>query len=453
MRIEKDLIGTREIPDEALYGIHSLRAKENFPFFSPFPVEWYCAVGTVKLAVYQTIENFYLATEKKFGHKKVLHKVIKAEELKALIEVASEMAEGKYFEHFIVPGISGGAGTSINMNVNEILANTALLKTGKLRGDYTSIDPIEDANLYQSTNDVIPTSLKVAVIRLLEDLENSINNLRLQVETLEKEHRDTLRIAYTQMQEAVLSSYGRLFSTYNEALLRDWWRISRCFERIKTVNLGGSAVGTAITVPRYMVMETVKTLQKLTGLPITRAENLSDATSNLDSLVEVHATLKAHSVNLEKIVSDVRLLGSDLGPKEMTLPQKQPGSTIIPGKVNPVIVEFVVSAMHKVRANDVLIASLCSKGCLDLNAYIPAIGCAMLESIKLLIAANKTLLDNLFTGLLIHAEKAMKKVLNSPSITTALLAYIGYNTATRLALEMKESGSDIYQANETSTCG
>ena len=448
IRLEKDFIGEREIAGDALYGIHSVRASENFPDKTPFPEEWYRAVGTVKLAVYQTIEKFYQAVQNKHGSRNILIKKIEPKVLRALLDAATEVTEGKHREHFIVPAISGGAGTSINMNVNEIIANAALIKLGRNPGEYSVVDPVEDANKYQSTNDVIPTSLKVAAIRLLELLEESINNLRMKIEGIEKETRNSLRTAYTQMQEAVPSSYGRLFSTYNEALSRDWWRVSKCFERIKVVNIGGSAVGTALTVPRFLVMETLKTLQKLTGLPITRPENLADATNNLDSLVEVHAILKSHAVNLEKMVSDIRLLSSDLTRKEIEIPERQAGSSVMPGKVNPVIPEFVISAAHKVYANDALVTSLSAQGCLDLNAYMPTIGNALIESINLLIASDISLLNNMITGLRLNEEKALNKLYHSPSVTTALLPMIGYHAATHLALEMKVSGSDIFQANE-----
>jgi aspartate ammonia-lyase len=196
-------------------------------------------------------------------------------------------------------------------------------------------------------------------------------------------------------------------------------------------------------------MEVVSRLQQLTGLPVTRSENLADATSNLDAFVEVHAILKAHAVNLEKMVSDLRLLASDLkSMKEISLPQKQAGSSIMPGKINPVIPEFVVSVAHKIYANDVLITSLSSAGCLELNAYLPVIGNAMIESLKLLIAADQTLKDNLFEGLLIDSKTSAEKLFSSPSVTTALIPFIGYNKASSLAKEMKTTGSDVFQANK-----
>jgi aspartate ammonia-lyase len=239
-----------------------------------------------------------------------------------------------------------------------------------------------------------------------------------------------------------------LFSTYSEALSRDWWRVSKCFERIKLVNLGGGAIGTGLSIPRFFIMEVINRLQALTGLPVTRSENMADATNNLDAFVEVHAILKAHAVNLEKIVSDLRLLASDLmNRKEISLPQKQVGSSIMPGKINPVIPEFVVSVAHKIYANDVLITSLCSAGCLELNAYLPVIGCTMIESLKLLIAADHTLKDNLFEGLAIDSKTSEEKLFSSPSVTTALIPFIGYNKASILAKEMKKTGLTIFQVN------
>lgn len=448
-RTEKDFLGEKKLPKDALYGIHSLRAKENFPDQSLFSVKWYKAVGLTKLACYLTYNKFKNAITQKYPDKDLPINLFEKNIIDALIESAEEVSEGKYFDHFIVPAIQGGAGTSINMNINEIIANVALKKLGKNTGDYQTIDPIEHANIYQSTNDVIPTSLKVAAIKLLIDLEEKINELRFDIEALENKSRNKLRIGFTQMQEAVPSSFGMLFSSYNEALSRDWWRVSKCFERIKVVNLGGSAIGTGIAIPRFFIMEAVPALQKLTNLPITRSENMPDATSNLDSLVEVHAILKAHAVNLEKMVSDIRLLSSDLvGRKEISIPQKQTGSSIMPGKINPVIPEFVISAAHKIYANDILISSLSAQGCLDLNAYFPVIGNALLESIKLLIASNKTLKENLFKGLEIDSKSAEKRLFKSPAITTALSPYIGYHKAAQLAKEMKNNNLDIFGANE-----
>jgi aspartate ammonia-lyase len=446
-RTEKDALGEKQIPSDALYGIHSERAKENFPGNSPFPIEWYKAVGITKLACYNTYRKFRIAAEKRYG-KELTIKIINDNILDALSTSAKEVSEGKYFDNFIIPAIQGGAGTSINMNINEIITNSALILTGHHCGEYNLIDPLEHANIYQSTNDVIPTALTVAVMKLLQDLENSINLLRQKVEEYEKKNKDILRPGFTQMQAAVPSSFGILFSAYNDALSRDWWRVSKCSERIKQVNLGGGAIGTGLSLPRFFIMEVVPELRNLTGLPIAHSENLADATSNMDKWVEILATLKAHAVNLEKISSDLRLLASDIaGERIVSIPDRQVGSSIMPGKINPVIPEFVISAAHKIYSNDVLISSLGGQGTLELNAYLPAIGTAVVESLNLLISANTTLLHNLFSGLIINTTASYNAVMNSPSITTSLSPYIGYHKAAELAELMKEKKIDIFEAN------
>jgi aspartate ammonia-lyase len=447
-RTEKDSLGEKEVPADALYGIHSLRAKENFPSDIPFHHEWYMAVGTVKSACYNTYGKYRDAALDKYGTN-LPFPVLADDLLNALKASAWEVSEGKYEVHFIVPAVQGGAGTSINMNVNEIITNSALLKTGNRPGDYHKIDPIEHANVFQSTNDVIPTALTVAVMRLLGRLEENINLLRQNAEEHEKNSRNKLRPGYTQMQEAVPASFGMLFSSWNDALSRDWWRVSKCSERIRTVNLGGGAAGTGIALPRFYIMEVVPELRRITSLPLSQSENLADGTSNLDKWVEIHAMLKAHAVNLEKISSDIRLLASDIvKDRVMSIPEKQVGSSIMPGKVNPVIPEYVISSAHKVYANDQLVTSLCGQGCLELNAYLPAIGNAIIESINLLIHADSSLLDNLFSGLKINEPAGYSALLKSPSITTALIPAVGYNKASELAKLMKEKDLDIVKANE-----
>jgi aspartate ammonia-lyase len=447
-RIEKDSLGQKEILSDALYGIHALRAKENFPNNTPFPIEWYKAVGITKLACYNTYRKFRDAAAEKYGQHPAV-KMIPDDVLDAIIRSAREVSEGKYFEYFIVPAIQGGAGTSINMNINEIIANAALIKTGNKCGEYTYIDPTEHSNIYQSTNDVIPTALTVAAMFLLQSLESQINSLRQEIEKLERNSAEKLRPGFTQMQEAVPSSFGMLFSTYNEALSRDWWRVSKCLERLKPVNLGGGAIGTGMAVPRFFIMQVVTELRSLTGLPLSHSENLSDTTSNLDKWVEVHATLKTLAVNLEKMASDLRLLASDVAKdKSVVIPEKQVGSSIMPGKINPVIPEFMISASHKVYSNDTLVSSLCGQGCLDLNAYLPVIGYAVLESINLLISSCKTAEENLICGLIVNENAGYMSLLKSPSITTALSPYIGYHKAAELAMMMKEKKCDVFKANQ-----
>jgi aspartate ammonia-lyase len=449
MRTEKDYLGEKQIPDGALYGIHSLRAKENFPDTTPFPVEWYKAMAIVKRACYLTAYNFYKKAKEQYALKDLNIKEISQHIFEILTESALECEDGNHFDQFILPAVSGGAGTSINMNINEIITNLALIKSGDKPGNYLVIDPVEHANIFQSTNDVVPTALRVALMRILLELEESINLTRAITEKLENEYSHALRIGYTQMQEAVPTTYGRLFSTYSEAFSRDWWRVSKCLERIKVVNLGGSAIGSSITVPKYFVSEVVKTLQQLTGLPVTRGENLYDATNNLDPFVEVHGIIKSHAVNLEKMVNDLRLLASDIGSaNDFQIPGRQVGSSIMPGKINPVIPEFVISSVHRIYSNDSLITHLVAQGCLELNAYLPVIGCSMIESLKLLLACNLTIRENLLTGLVINPEKSLFKLYSSPAITTALIPYIGYNKASELAKFMKLNHTGVFEANK-----
>ena len=448
MRTERDVLGTVEIPEDALYGVHAERARHNFPSHCPFHIEWYRAVGVVKKACYETIRKMQAALRDKYPGAALPFAALPDEVLHALIAAADEVSEGRHFHHFIVPGVTGGAGTSINMNVNEILANRGLQLLGEPPGRYEIIDPVEQANLFQSTNDVIPTALKVAILTLLDTLEASINRLRMGIEQKEAAYRNVLRVAYTQMQRAVPSSFGKLFSTYQEALSRDWWRVSKCFERIKTVNLGGSAVGTGITVPKYFIFEVVETLRHATGKPVTRGDNLQDTTANLDAFVEVHGILKAHAVNLEKISGDLRLLGADLfADRTLFLPDRQVGSSIMPGKINPVIPEFVISVAHEVYASDVLIASLSAQGTLDLNAYLPVIGHHLISTLKHLVSANDTLRRNLVEGVRVDERRANDILYNAPVIATALLPYIGYHGAESVAARMRDADVSIFEAN------
>jgi len=450
MRTEKDFIGEVRIPADALYGIHSVRARDNFDNQVKFPLEWYKATGSVKLACYRTVRKLLKALAKEHPDM-IAHLSIPDEQVLGAMEAAATaIASGDYFEYFIVPGTQGGAGTSINLNVNEIIANAALVSMGKRPGAYEHVDPIESANIYQSTNDVIPTALTVATMRLLNELEEAINRTRQTVEQLETTYRNSLRLGYTQMQEAVPSTFGQLFSTYSEALSRDWWRVSKGYERIKVVNLGGGAIGTGIAIPRFYIMEVVPALKRLTSLPVTQGENLSDATSNMDKWVEVHAILKAHAVNLEKIVTDLRLLASGVASmKEIELPAQQVGSSIMPGKVNPVVPEYLISSAHRIYANDQKIATLSSKGCLELNAYLPEIGIAMLESLRLLISMNRAFEEKVLKGIRVHEDEARRKLFNSPAVTTALTPLIGYNRAAELASQMKKMKQTIFQANES----
>ncbi|MBN2650853.1 MAG: aspartate ammonia-lyase [Spirochaetales bacterium] len=450
MRIEKDFLGEVNIPDDALYGIHSFRAAKNFSNDLEFSELWYKALGLVKFSVYKSTENFLDAVSSEDFASKIKFKIPSREVLEAMQEASLEVSEGLHFDSFIVPAISGGAGTSINMNVNEIITNIALEKLGVDLGRYDVIHPIEDANIFQSTNDVVPTALKTAFLLRLDDLEHSINRLRSVIERLEVENYDVLRVGFTQYQAAVPSTVGKFFSNYSSCLSRDWWRISKIRERFKVVNLGGSAIGTGLTVPRFVIFDATKNLNQISRLSLARGENLTDATSNLDAYVEVSGLLKALAVNLEKMSDDFRLLSAQLlgENKIFTIDGAQVGSSIMPGKVNPVISEFVISCVTKIYANDSLITSLSARGSLDLNPYLPVIGHSLLENLELLISSLDTLTENLFAKLHVNKDVAYRQAIYSPTIATALLPYLGYSKSTDVSLYMREHSCDIFEAVE-----
>jgi aspartate ammonia-lyase len=448
MRKEKDFLGEVSLPKDVLYGIHSYRACDNFSGRDIFQVEWYQAVGMVKLACYQTYADFKSLALREYSEEDIPITFMDDAVIQAMEEAASKVMKADYFEHFIIPAMQGGAGTSINMAVNEIISNAALINLGRQPGEYQLIDPIENANIYQSTNDVVPTALKIALMLLLKKLEEAVNNNRQSMEQLERKYGYVLRLAYTQLQEAVPSTYGRLFAAYSDALSRDWWRISKCWERIKVVNIGGGAIGTGLSVPRYFIMEVVKKLKDISCLPISRGENMGDVTSNMDSFVEVSAILKAHAVNLEKIANDLRMLSADISKTSLKIPRMQLGSSIMPAKVNPVIPEFIISICHKIYANDQLISSLASRSDLELNAYLPTIGHALLENVQLLISADRSLKEKVLNGIEIDATHSEEAVYHSPAVCTALSPYIGYNKAAKMAQLMKEKSLSIFEANE-----
>jgi aspartate ammonia-lyase len=448
MRTEKDSIGEVKIPKNALYGINAYRAEQNFNNHTKFHLEWYSAIALVKYAAYITYEKFKQTALRNLNKENITFDFFNDNVINALKSSAFEVSEGKHFDQFIVPAVQGGAGTSINMNINEIIANLSLLKLGHEIGEYQFVDPFIHANVYQSTNDVVPTALKLAAMKLFTQLEEKINVTRASVEELESKYRDVLRIGYTQMQAAIPTTYGKLFSTYSDTLSRDWWRVSKCFERIKIVNLGGGAIGTGMAIPRYFIMEAAKNLQQITGLPLTRSENMSDTTSNLDSFVEVHAIIKSHAVNLEKMASDIRLLASDISRENLQIAPRQAGSSIMPGKVNPVISEFVISAAQRVYANDNIITNLSAQSCLELNAYLPIIGDALLDSLKILISVNDSITKYLLKGILIDNSESYQTVIKNPAITTAIIPYIGYKKASELATLMRNEGLDVFEAND-----
>jgi len=414
-RQEKDFLGTVDIPQDAYWGIHTYRAKHNFKVsgYTTHP-EFIKAFALVKLACAQTIKDLGIWEQDK---------------AQAIITACEELSGSKFDSEIIVDPIQGGAGTSLNMNINEVIANRALELCGKNKGEYGFIDPIEDINLFQSTNDTYPTALKTASIFLLRQLEKEVITLQESFQEKEKEFADIVKVGRTQLMDAVLITLGREFSAYSEAISRDRWRIYKCEERLRVVNIGGTAIGTGLCAPKKFIFGVIDRLRNLTGIGLARAENMVENTQNLDVFSEVSGILKAHATNLIKISNDLRLMSS--GPRaglgEIILPAVQVGSSIMPGKVNPVIPELAAQVGMKVIGNDVIIDQCVAGGQLELNQNIPMLAFSFLESLELLINANRTLREKCVDGIKPHTDNIRKHVENSHATLTALLPELGYN--------------------------
>jgi aspartate ammonia-lyase len=430
-RTEKDLLGEREVPCTALYGIHTVRGVENFPLARrPVNPALIHAFGAVKLACART--NHGLG----WWDEPTAH---------AIETACLEMMAGELDGHVIVDALQGGAGTSTNMNVNEVLANRALALLGKDLGDYGSVSPIADLNLHQSTNDTYPTALKVAAIQRLRDLEREVVALLEEFQGKEKAFAHVVKVGRTQLQDAVLVTLGREMAAYAEAFGRDRWRIYKCEERLRVVNLGGTAVGTGLAAPRQYIFQVTEQLRTITGLGLARAENLIEATQNADVFVEVSGILKACASNLFKIASDLRLLssGPDAGFGELRLPPRQAGSSIMPGKINPVIPEAVSQAALAVMAHDQSITLAASLGNLELNAFMPLIADSLLTSLDLLINACSLFRRLCIAGLEVDEARCRSHVDGASATLTALVDRIGYQAAQDIAAEAKASGRGI----------
>jgi aspartate ammonia-lyase len=421
-RFETDLLGEKQIPADALWGIHTARALENFPLSGRIVhPELIKAFGEVKLACAQT--NIQLGFWKKNQPKYM-----------AIEKACSEMSQGSLSKHILVDALQGGAGTSTNMNVNEVIANRALQIMNINPGRYETISPLDDINLHQSTNDTYPTALKIAAIRLLRKLEQSVLTLQEAFQQKEKEFAHIVKIGRTQLQDAVLTTLGREMSAYADAFNRDRWRIYKCEERLRVVNLGGTAIGTGLGAPKQFIFRVVDRLRENTNIGLARAENLIDGTQNVDVFVEVSGILKAHASNLLKISNDLRLLssGPDAGFGEITLPARQAGSSIMPGKVNPVIPEAVAQIAIRVMGNDIIISQACSSGNLELNQFLPLIADTLLENLTLLNNATFIFKDHCVSGILANEDVCKRNVENSTAAITALIPKIGYEKASEI---------------------
>jgi aspartate ammonia-lyase len=418
-----------------LYGIHTARALENFPLSGrPSHGELVRAFGHVKLACAQA--NRRLGTWKDDPQK-----------AEAVERACLEMSEGLLSGHVVVDMLQGGAGTSVNMNVNEVLANRALEILGEAHGSYGRVSPLDDINLHQSTNDTYPTALKLAAIRRLRVLESKVVSLQEGFQNLEKRFAHVVKVGRTQLQDAVLTTLGREMSAYAEALNRDRWRIYKCEERLRVINLGGTAIGTGLSAPRDFIFGVTDILRENTSIGFARAENLIDNTQNADVFVEVSGILKACAATLLKICSDLRLMasGPESGFAEIILPQRQAGSSIMPGKVNPVIPEAASQAAMLVFGLDASLTFACSSGSLELNPFLPLVAVCLLDSIDLLANASDILCRFCVAGIEADEEQCKRYVESSTATATALLPVLGYDRMCLIARRAREEKKSVRQ--------
>lgn len=421
MRIERDMVGSHEIPEDAYYGLQSLRAAENFKITGTGLIpEFIESMAEIKKAAART--NCEIGK-------------LDAARADAIIRACDEVLSGRLRDQFITDAVQGGAGTSANMNMNEVIANRAIEIMGGQKGDYTVIHPNDHVNMAQSTNDVIPTAGKMTVIKLIRSAIAQTKRLIDALTAKEKEFDHILKMGRTQMQDAVPIRLGQEFGAYRSVIQRSYDRLLTIPEELMYVNMGGTAIGTCINADPNYVKRIVPELAEISGLNLKSAPNLIDATQNLDGFVSVSATLKTVAINLSKIANDLRIMSS--GPRtgfhEINLPPRQNGSSIMPGKVNPVIPEVVSQVAFSIVGNDMCIGMAAEAGQLELNAFEPVIFYKLFESIRMLTGAVQTFVDNCVAGITANEAHCEDLVNHSIGIITALCPYIGYTAAADIA--------------------
>ena len=430
-RTEHDSIGTKKVPDSAYYGVQSLRASENFRITGlELHPEMLHSLVEIKKAAALANSEAGLLDEKKAG---------------AIAAVCDEILAGSYREHFVVDPIQGGAGTSLNMNANEVIANRAIEILGGKKGDYSIVHPNDHVNLSQSTNDVIPTAGRMSALRLLMKLILQLECLELVLSKKADDFDHVIKMGRTQMQDAVPVRLGQEFRAYAHAVGRCKDRLRRGLEELRSVNIGGTAIGTAINADRKYLDRIVPLLCEVSGLELVRADDLIDATQNHDEIASVSGAVKACALTLSKIANDLRLMSS--GPKtgfgEISLPPMQNGSSIMPGKVNPVIPEVVNQAAFSVIGNDVTITLAAEAGQLELNAFEPVMFNKLFDSIDTLGYAAETFTDNCIRGIRAEEEKCREHLENSIGIVTVLVPEIGYERSADIAKKALETGKPV----------
>lgn len=434
MRTERDLLGSYQIDDDAYYGVHSARARENFPLSGRrLHPELVKALAMVKQAAARANRDAGL---------------LPPEKAEAIEKACAEIAAGGFSDQFITDALQGGAGTSANMNANEVIANRAIELLGGKKGDYTLVHPIDDVNRSQSTNDVFPTAVRVAAIRMLKPVSEGFARLQTALQEKEEAFSCVLKIGRTELQDAVPITLGQEFGAWAQAVARDRWRLYKAEERLRQVNLGGTAVGTGLNAPRAYVFAAAEHLREITGLGLARAEDPIDPTQNCDVFAEVSGLLKAAAVNLAKIAGDLRLLSS--GPRagfgEIRLPAMQAGSSIMPGKVNPVVPEAVTQAAYQIMADDTAVTLAAQAGNLELNAFLPLIAQNLLEMLDLLRQAVFIFTEKCVAGIVPDRARCAALAEQSPSLAAALIDRIGYDAASKLAQNCLRTGKTVRQA-------
>jgi aspartate ammonia-lyase len=432
-RVEHDLLGDRKVPAEAYYGVHTLRAVENFPITGT-PISIYPdlirALAQIKLAAAKANEQLGL---------------LEAPLAQAIVAACQEVIAGKLHQQFVVDVIQGGAGTSTNMNANEVIANRALELMGHAKGEYQHLHPNQHVNMSQSTNDVYPSALKLATYVGIFRLVDALAYLRRTFELKAEEFKDVLKMGRTQLQDAVPMTLGQEFSTYAVMLGEDEERLKEAALLIREINLGATAIGTGINAhPDYAPL-VCRLLAETSGVPVITAPNLVEATQDCGSFVQLSGVLKRVAVKLSKTCNDLRLLSS--GPRagfgEINLPPRQAGSSIMPGKVNPVIPEVVNQIAFEVIGNDQTVTFAAEAGQLQLNAFEPIIAHSLFKSVNHLRQGCLTLADRCVDGITANRDALRARVENSIGIVTALNPYIGYAAATSVAAEALESGKGV----------
>ncbi|MBF6049786.1 aspartate ammonia-lyase [Streptomyces sp. NRRL B-1677] len=434
-RTEHDLLGDRDVPAAAYYGVHTLRAVENFPITGT-PIAAYpdlvTALASVKQAAALANRDLGLLGDRKAG---------------AIVDACEEIRAGQWHDHFVVDVIQGGAGTSSNMNANEVIANRALELLGHAKGEYRHLHPLEDVNAGQSTNDVYPTavrlSLQLAAARLLE----AMDVLRAAFAAKAEEFADVLKMGRTQLQDAVPMTLGQEFAAYAVMLEEDRARLAEACALLREINLGGTAIGTGLNAhPAYPELA-CRHLASLTGVPVTVAGDLVEATQDMGAFVQLSGVLKRIAVKLSKTCNDLRLLscGPRAGLAEINLPAVQAGSSIMPGKVNPVIPEVVNQIAFEVIGNDVTVTFAAEGGQLQLNAFEPVIAHSLLKSLTHLRAGCLTLAERCVDGITANREHLARLVGQSIGLATALNPYIGYEQATAVAQEALTTGAAVHE--------